>query len=195
MIKKNLFVSLYFIGILLLGVVHFSADPDFTFSHLAIHIPAIVGVMSIFFAILVPLLKKRFSDVKPRALVSLHHVFSYTGWTSILLHMIFLFVKIKKYTLYIPAFTDWATILSKSGPIAVILIIIGALALLFRKKWRTFQTIHAFNIIAFSWICVHGIFKDQALQKNIPYVVLLVTMNVIILFLLILNTTRVRNFK
>jgi len=187
MLKKSTLFTLYFCSLLLLGIIHFSKDPDFSFLHLAVHIPAILGVISIFFAILTPLLKKRITGLKPGSIISIHHLFSYLGWSAVLVHMVFLFVRIKKFTLFIPAFSDWATVLSKSGPIAVILIILGSLGLLFRKQWRTFQVIHSINIIAFFWITLHGIVKDHALEKNLVYFYLLLLMDITVVGLLLSN--------
>lgn len=187
LMKKSTVLILYVLTILLMGIIHFSKDPDFSFIHLAIHLPAILGVVSIFFAILMPLLKKKLVDWKPAAYLSIHHLFSYIGWASIVLHMIFLFVLIKKYTLFIPSFADWATILVKSGPIAIILILLGGLGLFFRKKWKTFQFIHSINILAFFWITVHGIVKDKALENNPLYLILLLAMDLLIVVLWIAN--------
>jgi hypothetical protein len=120
MIKKSSIYWLFFVTLVLMGVFHFHHDPEFTFIHLAIHLPAILGVTSLFIAILIPLLKNRIVLTKLDTIISLHHLFSYMAWISIVFHMVFLFVKIKKYTLYIPSFANWNSMLLKSGPIAVI---------------------------------------------------------------------------
>jgi len=185
--KKSTLFALYFLSLLLMGILHFSKDPDFSFLHLAIHLPSILGVISIFFAILVPLLKKKFVDLKPAEYLKVHHLFSYIGWSSVFVHMIFLYVWIKKFTLFVPSFADWATILSKSGPIAVILILLGGLGLFFRKRWTTFQLIHSINMLAFFWITVHGIFKDKSLEKNPLYLILLLSLDLLIIVLWIIN--------
>jgi len=190
MIKKGTIFLLFVVFLLGLGMIHFSYDPDFSFLHLGIHIPAILAVISIFFAILLPLNKNRLTDIKGTQLKSLHHFFSYLGWISVLVHMLFLFIKIKKWTLFIPSFSNIGVILGKSGPIAVILLILGSIGLFFLKRWKTFQTIHAINILAFFWITVHGIFKDKALPNNMPYFLLLLIMDLYILFLLITNAVK-----
>ena len=187
MLKKSLIYFLFFIILILMVVFHFSHDPEFTFIHLAIHLPAILGVTSIFFAILIPLLKNRISLTKPSSINSLHHLFSYMGWFSVFAHMVFLYIWLKKYTLYVPSFVSWQAILMKSGPIAVILIILGGIGLFFIKQWRTFQIIHAINILAFIWISVHGIVKDNVLHANIPHFFLLISMDFVIVAILIAN--------
>jgi hypothetical protein len=185
--KNNWIFLLYFVLIILLGIIHFSKDPDFTWIHLAIHVPAIIGVVSIFFAILVTLLKKNILKTSIVSVTNLHHFFSYVGWSCILIHMIFLYVLIRKVTLFIPSFTSWNTILGKSGPIAILLILLGSLGFFFMKRWKIFLTLHSMNIIAFFWITVHGIFKDKALAKNIPYVIFLVALDLIVFVILIYN--------
>jgi hypothetical protein len=77
--------------------------------------------------------------------------------------------------------------LVKSGPLAVLLLIIGGLGLLFMKHWKTFLTLHSINIIALLWITVHGIFKDEAYPENLPYLLFFLTMDLIVLFVIIYN--------
>lgn len=187
MIKKSTIYYLFFIILVLMGIFHFSHDSEFTFLHLAIHLPAILGVTSLFFAILIPLVKNRIILTKPTTINSLHHLFSYMGWISIFVHMVFLYILIRKLTLFIPSFVTWQAMLIKSGPIAVILIILGGLGLFFIKRWRTFQLIHAINIIAFIWISVHGIVKDNILHTNYPHLYLLLFLDVVIIAILLTN--------
>jgi len=192
MIKKSSIYWLFFITLVLMGIFHFHHDPEFTLIHLAIHLPAILGVTSLFIAILIPLLKDRIVLTKPDSTLSLHHLFSYMAWTSIVVHMVFLFVKIKQYTLYVPSFVSWQVMLQKSGPIAVILLILGALALFLIKRWKTFQLIHAINIIAFLWISLHGVIKDDLIGSNYPHLYLLIVMDLVIIVALIANAFKKR---
>lgn len=185
--KNNWIILSYFISIIFLGIIHFYKDPDFTWIHLAIHIPAIVGIISLFFSIFIPFLNRELLKNSINSARKLHHFFSYIAWSCILLHMVFLFVLIRKFTIFIPSFSSWNTLLIKSGPIAVLLILFAGIGLLFMKHWKTFLTIHSVNIIAIFWITIHGVFKDKAIPGNIPYLIFLIILNLIIIFIIIYN--------
>jgi hypothetical protein len=186
--RKNSWIFiLYFFVFTILSVIHFSTDPDFTFIHIAVNLSAIIGIVSIFFAILVSLLKKKIMHNVSIPIRILHHFFSYTAWICISIHLFFLYIEIHSFSIYIPSFLSWDKILLKSGPIAFILILLGGLGILFIKRWKTFLTIHSINIVALIWISMHAVIKVDALEENLTYVIYLAVMDLIVLGIVIYN--------
>jgi len=186
-ITKNAIGWLFLITLVVNVVIHFYHDPQLEFVYLVIHLSAILGVSSLFFAILIPLSRKYISLTKPNTIMTLHHLFSFTAWTSILVHLLFLSIQHQNFTILLPIWT-WKGIVIKGGPIAVIILILAALGLLLKKKnWKRFKLIHSLNIIAFIWICLHGIIKDAvpALGVNYPQLIVLSLMNLFVMVVLI----------
>jgi hypothetical protein len=186
--RKNSWIFiLYFFVFTILSIIHFSTDPDFTFIHIAVNLTAIIGIVSIFFAILVTLLKKKIMQNISISIRTLHHFFSYIGWTCILIHLVSLYFEINDFSIYMPSFLSWEKILEKSGPIAFLLILLGGLGILYMKHWKTFLTIHSVNVIALIWISMHAVIKVDALSNNLTYVIYLLTMDLIVLGIAIYN--------
>ena len=161
--------------------------------HFLGRISALIGITSLFIAILLSLLVKESKRIFGVYYLKIHHTFSFLGLLLISLHPVFLAIDFGTGSIFIPTFSSWYDFLKNAGRPALYLIYIAVMAALLRKSMaKHWKYVHSLLYPAFILGAVHSILNGRDLK--IPILSLLF-MTEIIIVIIIFCYKRYRNKK
>jgi len=146
---------------------------------------AIAAIMTPFAVELYKLFKKSF--------IKMHHFFAISGIILITLHPVFFAIYRLDPSVFIPVFNDWVLFWELAGRPALILIYIGMIAAILRKKIaKSWKILHALLYIALFFGLIHGLLIGNSFQ-NIGIIIIYVSLFALVVFSFLYK--RVKNYQ
>jgi len=190
----TLILFLYLVPIIIIFINGF--DDFFQFSR---RITALVGIASLFIAILLSLLVRKSRQIFGVAYLKVHHFFSITGIVLITLHPVIMAIDFGTSRIFIPDFSSWNAFLVNAGRPALYLIYIATIAAIMRrnivKHWRY---IHSLLYVAFIFGAIHGILSGSDLRHPALYglyLAMIITVMIIFLYKRVLTVKKIIQLK
>jgi methionine sulfoxide reductase heme-binding subunit len=181
MLRTLFYIVIFFLYLIPLITVFSYGFDDFF--ELFRRITGLMGIISLFVAIILSSLVKQSKQIFGVAYLKVHHFFSIMGLVLITLHPIIMAIDFGTTGIFIPNFSSWNAFLTNGGRLAIYLIYIATLSAILRrniaKYWRYF---HALLYPAFLLGAIHAMFQGSDLRSISLY-----TLFVIMIALVIVN--------
>jgi len=169
-LKRYLFYFLLFI-IYLIPIMAVFINGFDSLLQLFRRIAALIGISSLFIAILLSLLVRQSRKIFGVGYLKIHHFFSISGLVLITLHPVIMAIDFGTTSIFIPKFNSWNSFLVNAGRPALYLIYIATIAAILRKNiakyWRT---IHGLLYPAFIFGAIHGILSGSDMNNIFLYI-------------------------
>jgi predicted ferric reductase len=181
MLRTLFYIVIFFLySIPLITIFSYGFDD---FLELFRRITGLVGIISLFVAIILSSLVKQSKQIFGVTYLKVHHFFSITGLVLITLHPIIMAIDFGTSKIFVPNFSSWNAFLTNGGRFAIYLIYIATLSAILRrniaKYWRYF---HGLLYPAFLLGAIHGMLQGSDLRSISLY-----TLFVIMIALVIVN--------
>lgn len=146
-------------------------------------ITGLMGVNSLFIAILLSLMIRQSKKIFGVSYLKIHHFFSISGLILISLHPVVMAIDFGTTRIFIPDFSSWNAFLHNAGRLVIYIIYIAVIAAIFRKNLlKTWKYIHGLLYPAFILGTVHGILLGSDLENPI-LVILFIAMIVTVVLI------------
>jgi len=148
----SLIIVIYLITLLIRVFSSINSTFDFF-----IRLFALWGYLSLSIAaIMTPFLKEIYK-ILGKPFIKIHHVFAFLGLILITFHPILFSIISRTTTVFIPSFASWYDFWLSAGRPALIILYIALIAVLFRKKFKSWRLIHSLMYLMLIFGFVHGI--------------------------------------
>ncbi|HEY0087552.1 MAG TPA: hypothetical protein VGB37_01845 [Candidatus Lokiarchaeia archaeon] len=173
-LKRYLIIALVLSSYLLILTV-FLLTPTNNAFNFVVRLCGLFGFLSISITIIVVPFAAKLYKIFGKSFIIIHHTFASLGLILITLHPIALLLLVLDPAIFIPVFSDWLTFWRLAGRPALILIYVGVLSAVLRKKISKYwKQIHMILYIAFIFGFVHGILIGTDLKKAFMLLIFLV---------------------
>jgi DMSO/TMAO reductase YedYZ heme-binding membrane subunit len=170
-LKRYLLIALVLWSYVLILIVFFLTPSNNAFNFV-IRLCGLFGFLSISITIIVVPFAAKLYKMFGKSFIKIHHSFALIGIVLITIHPIALLLFVLDPTIFLPNFSDWLTFWRLAGRPSLILIYIGVLSAVLRKKipkyWKQF---HMILYIAFIFGFVHGILIGTDLKNPLMIVI------------------------
>ena len=144
-------------------------------------IAGLIGIISLFFAIILSSLVKQSKVIFGATYLKVHHLFSITGLILVTLHPIIMAIDFGTSRIFIPNFSSWNAFLANAARPALYLIYIATIAVILRKNikkyWRFF---HSLLYPAFIFGAIHGMRQGSDLRNISLYTLFVIMITAVI---------------
>jgi len=148
----SLIIVIYIVILLIRAFSSINSAFDFF-----IRLFALWGYLSLSIAVMMTPFLKEIYKIFGRPFIKIHHVFAFLGLILITFHPIFFSIISRTTTVFIPSFASWYDFLLSAGRPALIILFIALIAVLFRKKFKSWRLIHALMYLMLILGFVHGL--------------------------------------
>ncbi len=151
----------------------------------SIRIFVLWGFISLSIAAMMSPFLKEISNLFGRTFVKIHHIFAYIGLGLVTIHPVLFAIRVRSLSVFVPVFSSWSEFWINAGRLALILLYIGLVAVLIRRKVKVWRILHMIVYLTLIMGFIHGVLIGTDMKNTTIIVIFSILMALVISSLII----------